>query len=118
MQLTARVTPTSGQHSTHQTIEKSVHSVSLADKCTLKTTDYRLQTRPRSLDLIVSRHSQRGMVTPTLHKSTWPTFRSTSWIMRNKPSMRVRRVIMRADGDEGSREMEARVKTWRYRDIR
>ena len=40
-----------------------------------------------------------------------------SWIMRNKPSMRVRRVIMRADGDEGSREMEARVKTWKGLDI-
>ena len=84
-EVTARWPQDCGQHSTHRTIVKSVHSVSLADKCTLKTTDYRLQTRPRSLDLIVSRHSQRGMVKPTLHKSTWPTFRSTSWIMRNSP---------------------------------
>ena len=34
-----------------------------------------------------------------------------------QPSMRVRRVIMRADGDEWSREMEARVKTWKGLDI-
>ena len=31
-------------------------------------------------------------------------------LVNNKPSMRVRGLIMRADGDKGSREMEAELR--------
>ena len=74
--------------------------VSCRQVYSFKTTDYRLQTRPRSLDLIVLRHSQRGMVKGILHKSTWPTFPSTSWIRRNSPNSE--------GGDWSGEQMEMR----------